>query len=291
MEGVIEANRNIAALQTSLESAQNEIEVVKAACDAEVRRREDEQSEMQSKLDTRIREVAEANQRILDLQAAVDVAQKQVETVDAERRRTGQVTEVLQRVPSVHDFRQWMRESAIDANTPISDDDPSNSPSVVHHVLAHNALIHTRHQNWDSACEDAQKSIDARESAMGYIVKAHAQIGRGKQEEATQALDLALANADSHESNLLLLIKPAAGDADVIGAITRLQNLILIVKDDETKYCCIQVLAKMHQEQGDSERAAESRERGQALTATCTGYHLETITLASCFCRSRDVIC
>ena len=51
------------------------------------------------------------------------------------------------------------------------------------------------------------KSLDIRVSAMGYVVKALAQIGRDEADEAIQAFDLAFGNSNPHETSLLLLIK------------------------------------------------------------------------------------
>ena len=51
------------------------------------------------------------------------------------------------------------------------------------------------------------KSLSIRVSAIGYIVKALAQIGRGEAEEAIPAFDLVFANSNPHETSLLLLIK------------------------------------------------------------------------------------
>ncbi|KAF8551190.1 hypothetical protein OG21DRAFT_317044 [Imleria badia] len=83
---------------------------------------------------------------------------------------------------------------------------------------------------------------------MGYISQALAQIGIGEPEEAMQIFDLAFGNSNPKESNLLLLIKTivlfVTRKCDT--AISRVHDLIAVSRDDETMYCCIQVLGKMH---------------------------------------------
>ncbi|KAF8554885.1 hypothetical protein OG21DRAFT_1508408 [Imleria badia] len=183
----------------------------------------------------------------------------------------------------IADFRQWVPENSVDAGTLDLVPDPSTSSSDIHHVLAHRALLNVRSENWSSAYEDARKSLVTRPSAMGYIAQALAQVGMGEPEEAMQAFDLAFANCDPKESNLLLLIKTIilfmARKCD--SAISRVHDLISVrvSRDDETTYCCIQVLGKMYLMQGDNARAVESLERGQCLASSCTGSDLETISL------------
>ena len=122
----------------------------------------------------------------------------------------------------IGDFKQWMRESSVNTDTPISEPDPSTSSSDIHHMLAHNALLKVRPEMWSSAYyEDANKVIFQfnmsthphvkpiliRQSAIGYIVQALAQIGMGEPEKAVEVFDLAFGKCDPNESNLLLLIK------------------------------------------------------------------------------------
>ncbi|KAF8550350.1 TPR-like protein [Imleria badia] len=170
-----------------------------------------------------------------------------------------------------------MRESSFNAGILISVPDPS---SDIHHVLVHNALVRVRSENWSSAYEDAQKSIVTRPSAMGYIAKVLAQIGMGEPEESMQVFDLAFKNCNPQESNLLLLIKAiilfVARKYDT--AISRVHDLIAVSGEDETTYCCIQVLGKMYLMQGDYARAVKSLERGHVLASSCTGSDLETIS-------------
>ena len=123
------------------------------------------------------------------------------------------------------DFTQWMRKNSVNPDTLISDPGSSTSSSDIHHLLAHNALVKVRSENWSSAYEDAHKvishsiiavlmsthphlkSIVTRPSAMAHIVQALAQIGMGQTEEALRVFDLAFGNCHSKESNLILLIK------------------------------------------------------------------------------------
>ncbi|KAF8552779.1 hypothetical protein OG21DRAFT_1511030 [Imleria badia] len=184
---------------------------------------------------------------------------------------------------SISDFKRWMRESSVSPDTLISYPDPSTSSRDMHHVLAHNALVNVHSENWSSADEDAKKSIVTQPSPMGYIAKALAQIGKGEHKEGIRIFDLAFANCNPKESNLLLLIKTivlfVAQKCD--SAISRVHDLIAVSRDDEAMFCYIQVqvLGKMHLMQGDYARAVKSLERGQALASSCTGSDLETISL------------
>ncbi|KAF8550012.1 TPR-like protein [Imleria badia] len=174
-----------------------------------------------------------------------------------------------------------MHQNSVNADSLISDPDSSTSSSDIHHVFAHNALVNVRSKDRSSACANARKSIDARPSTMGYIAKALAQIGIGEPEKAVQVLDLAFANCNPDESNLLLLIKAivlfVARQCDT--AISRVHDLIAVLRDNETKYCCFQVLANMYHLQGDHVRAVESLDKGQGLAPSCIGSDLETISL------------
>jgi hypothetical protein len=175
-----------------LETTRKEAETLKANYDTEVTRLQHDKSDLQSALGALKIEVAEGKQRLS---------------------------------PGIDDFKQWMRDSSVSADTLISDLDTSNSSSDIYQMLAHNALVKVRSQIWSSAYEDANKaifhslirvlmsthlhvkSIDIRPSAMGYIAKALAQIGKGELENAMQVFDLAFGNCNPIESNLLLLIK------------------------------------------------------------------------------------
>ncbi|KAF8550593.1 TPR-like protein [Imleria badia] len=172
-----------------------------------------------------------------------------------------------------------MRERSRNTDTLIADPDPSSS--ATHHALAHNALLKLRSGDWSSAYDDAEKSIVTRPSTMGYIAKAVAHIGKGEPEEAMQVFDLAFGNRNTNESNLLLLVQAislfAARKYET--AISLVDDLIAVSRDDESIYCYIQVLGKMYFVQGDYARAAESLERGQGLASSCTGSDLETISL------------
>jgi hypothetical protein len=187
-----EANKRIQSLQSTLETTRKEAEALKADYDTEVARLQRDKSNLQSALGSLKREVAEGKQKFS---------------------------------PGIDDFKKWMRDSSVDADTLISDLDPSNSSSDTHHVLAHNALLNVHSEIWSSAYEDANKvnfhslirvrmftyphvkSIVTRPSAMGYITKALAQIGKGEPEKAMRVFDLAFGNCNPIESNLLLLIK------------------------------------------------------------------------------------
>ena len=148
-----------------------------------------------------------------DLQSALDALKREV-AEDKLRLSLG-----------IGDFKQWMRQNSVNADSLISDPHPSTSLSDIHHVFAHNALVNVHSKARSSAYANARKvnfhflfgvltstyphvkSIDARPSAMGYIAKALARIGMGEPEKAVQVFDLAFANCNPDESNLLLLIK------------------------------------------------------------------------------------
>ena len=193
-------------------------------------------------------EMAEANQRIQTLQSALEAARqdarkikddydKEVVCLQGEKSDLQSALTALkadmagqkqQLSPGIGDFKKWLRESSVGANTVL---DPSTSRGDIHHILAHNALVKVRSENWSSACEDAKqvilhiltrafvlnyshvKSIIARTSAMGYTAKALAQIGKGESEDAMQVLDLAFRNCNPNESHLLLLIKVCSSNA------------------------------------------------------------------------------
>ena len=71
-----------------------------------------------------------------------------------------EVTEDKRRLTlGITHFTQWMSENSVNADTLISVPDPLASSTDIHHVLAHNALVKVRSQNWSSAYEDAQKVI------------------------------------------------------------------------------------------------------------------------------------
>lgn len=148
-----------------------------------------------------------------DLQSALDALKREV------------AEDELRLSPGIGDFKQWMHQNSVNADSLISDPDPSTSLSDIHHVFAHNALVNVRSKAPSSAYAYARKvtchflldvcvstdshvkSIDARPSVMGCIAKALAQFGMGEPEKAVQVFDLAFANCNPDESNLLLLIK------------------------------------------------------------------------------------
>ncbi|KAF8546271.1 hypothetical protein OG21DRAFT_1491411 [Imleria badia] len=224
--------------------------------------------------------VIKANKTITNLESDLETTQS---ALDALKREVAE--EKLKLTLGISDFKQWMRQNSVNADSLISDPNPSTSSSDIHHVFAHNALVNVRSKDRSSAYANARKSIDARPSTMGYIAKALAQIGMGEPEKAVQVFDLAFANCNPDESNLLLLIKAivlfVARKCDT--AISRVHDLIAVSRDNETKYCCFQVLANMYHLQGDHVRAVESLDKGQGLAPSCIGSDLETISLVSYF--------
>ena len=223
---MVKANRRILSVQSTLETTRKEAKILKTDYDTEVTRFQRDKSDLQSTLEA-IRKEAEAlkagyDTEVIRLQRDKSDLQSALDALQME------VTEGKQRLSlGIGDFRQWMRDSSVNADTLISDFDPSNSSSDIHQVLAHNALLRVRWQIWSWAYEDANKvifhalirvliltsthphvkSIVIRPSAMGYIAKALAQIGKGEPKKAVRTFDLAFGNCNPNESNLLLLVK------------------------------------------------------------------------------------
>ena len=240
-------------LQLALEAARQDARKIKDNYDKEIARLQREKSDLRSAHDAfkaryaielvnHKAEMTESNQRIQSVQSALEAARQdarkvkddydkevvclQGEKSDLQSALTALRAEMAgqkQRLsPGIGDFKKWLRESSVGANTVL---DPSSSPGDIHHVFAHNALVKVRSENWIEACEDAKqvilhiltrafvlnrshvKSIIARTSSMGYTAKALAQIGKGEPEDAMQVLDLAFRNCNPNESHLLLLVK------------------------------------------------------------------------------------
>ncbi|KAH0839335.1 hypothetical protein J3R83DRAFT_17 [Lanmaoa asiatica] len=248
---VVRANQSISNLQSDLQIAQSALDAQKEA-------------------------FIKANQTISTLQSDLATTQS---ALDALKREVAE--DKLKLSLGIGDFKQWMRQNSVNVDSLISDPDPSTSLSDIHHVYAHNALVNVRSKARSSAYANARKSIEARPSAMGYIAKALAQIGMGEPEKAVQVFDLVFANCNPDESNVLLLIKAVvlfvARNYDT--AISRIHDLMAVSRDNETRYCCFQVLANMYHLQGDHVRAVQSLEEGQGLSPSCVGSDLETISL------------
>ena len=130
---VVEGNQSILTLKSALETARKQAETLKADYNTEVTRLQRDTSDLQSALDALSRQVAEGKQK-LSL--------------------------------GIEDFKQWMRENSVNADTLISDPHPSTSSSDIHQVLAHNALLKVRSEIWSSAYEDASKVILDRKSVV-----------------------------------------------------------------------------------------------------------------------------
>ncbi|KAF8552132.1 hypothetical protein OG21DRAFT_1498629 [Imleria badia] len=297
-EALVKANQN---LESALKTTREDAKTLEAKYDTKVTSFQRENSNLHSALDAEKEAVVKANQTISNLESALKIVREEAETLKTnydtqvtrlQRDKSDLLSELgslerkeaedkLRLSPGIADFKQWMRESSVDAGILILVSDSSTSSSDIHHILVHNALVSIRSENWCSAYEDAQKSIVARPSAMGYIVKALAQIGKGEPDDVMQVFDLAFGNCNPKESNLLLLVKTiiffVAGKCDT--AISRVNDLIAASSDDETMYCYIQVLRKMYLMQGDNARAEQSLERGQDLASSCTGSDLEIISL------------
>ncbi|KAF8549390.1 hypothetical protein OG21DRAFT_1500458 [Imleria badia] len=307
---IVTANRTISNLESALKTAQENAGTLKVGYDTKVTRLQHDNSYLQSSLDAQKEAVHRANQTISDLQSALKTAREDAETRLAKRQAEAEslMADYNSKVTRFHrdnsdlqsaldtlkrevaedklrlslgiaDFQRWMRES--NADTLISYPNSSTSSSDIHHALAHNALVKVHTKKWSLAYEDAEKSINTRPSAMGYIAKALAGIGKGETEDALQVFDLAFRNCNPKESNLLLLIKTillfVARKYDT--AISRVQDLIAVSRDDETMFCYIQVLGQMYLMQGDYARAVRSLEQAKDLASSSTDSDLETISL------------
>ena len=241
----MKANQSISNLTSDLQTTRVGAETCRPDYDISVTRFQRNNSNLQSALDAEKGALVNANQSIsnlrLDLQTAREDAEALKANYDTKVTRLQLENSGLQSALGVLetkvtedkrklslgfvDFKQWMYENSVNADALISVPDPSTSSSDIHHVLAHNALVKVRSEDWSSVYEDAQKvishcfigilvcthpplkSIVARPSAMAHSVKALAQIVTGDTEEALKAFDLAFGNCDPKESNLLLLIK------------------------------------------------------------------------------------
>ena len=101
----------------------------------------------------------------------------------------------------------------------------TNSGNQSHFSLANRALVRARLRQWDLAIDDAekvsprslsyilvlnlnyQKSIEIRQSIIGYTAKSIALIGGGKKEEGCRVFDLVFRHCHPNEVDFLLLIK------------------------------------------------------------------------------------
>ncbi|KAF8545912.1 hypothetical protein OG21DRAFT_1310824 [Imleria badia] len=133
-------------------------------------------SDLQSSLDAQKAAVVKAYQTVSNLESALKIAREEAEILKADynikvtrlqhdksdllselgspKREVGE--DKLRLPLGIADFKQWMRESSVNADTLISISDSSTSSSDIHHVLAHNAFVKVRSGNWSSAYEDAE---------------------------------------------------------------------------------------------------------------------------------------
>ena len=99
----------------------------------------------------------------------------------------------------------------------------NDSRNLTHDALASRALVRTRLRQWDGAIADATevfvsllshalsliytKSIKFQPSAIGYIAKSVALVGKGEKHKAYRACDIAFERFHSTHVTFLLLIK------------------------------------------------------------------------------------
>ena len=118
-----EGHRRIQTLQSALEAAHQDARKIKDTYDTEVMRLQGENFDLQSALVALKTEMAGQKQQLS---------------------------------PSLGDFMKWIHESSVGANILL---DSSASSGDIHHVLAHNALVKVRLENWREAYEDAKQVI------------------------------------------------------------------------------------------------------------------------------------
>lgn len=113
----------------------------------EVARLHLDQRNLQSDLETARQEARKLKVDFPTVQSALAALTREVAN-DKERLSIG-----------IGDFKRWIRQSSVNADTLISDSDRSMFSSDTHHVFAHNALRKVRSEDWISAYEDANKVI------------------------------------------------------------------------------------------------------------------------------------
>ncbi|KAF8434726.1 hypothetical protein L210DRAFT_3552125 [Boletus edulis BED1] len=167
----------------------------------------------------------------------------------------------------------------------IADTTRPSSPLHRARALAYRALVRSRSKHWDTAIDDAKKSIEIQPSVIGYVANAVAHIGNDEHETAIRIFDLVFAHGLPSENKLLLLIKAIilfeCGRHD--NAILRVSDLISIV-DDVSLYITVRaqmhlLLGTMSMQGGDDKRAIELFKRAQEAVPFRHDSYLTLISL------------
>ncbi|KAF8556447.1 hypothetical protein OG21DRAFT_1459308 [Imleria badia] len=183
-------------------------------------------------------------------------------------------------------FNFWKRGLLADAEASLTQK-ILNAEYKCHHALANRALVRAHRRLLDLAIDDAEKSINIRPSAIGYIAKSVALIGNGQKEDGLRVFDLAFRHCDPIDVDLLLLIKAVvlfvAGEHD--NALSRVDDLIVRLPFNSTCYVVHSymylLLGSSHMETKDYERGMQSLERARAQMRNCVGPPLMSISLIS----------
>ena len=104
-----------------------------------------------------------ASETISELHSALKTARDDSETLEADNDTKAEDFDQQRESPEdkpsagISDFKRWMRESSVSADTLVSVPDPSTSSTNIHHLLAHNALVYAHSKDWSSAYASARK--------------------------------------------------------------------------------------------------------------------------------------
>ncbi|KAG2153472.1 uncharacterized protein EDB93DRAFT_1248737 [Suillus bovinus] len=128
-----------------------------------------------------------------------------------------------------------------------------NADGNDYNSYANRSFVKARNSDWDSALDDAHKSISIQRSLMGCISKGIAHCGKQQFQDAMRAFDLAFmyVDADLGKTRLLLLIKAIAlfNANQHDEAILRVQGLAATRPDPNSLACGI-VEAYLHLQMG-----------------------------------------
>ncbi|KAF8417750.1 hypothetical protein L210DRAFT_3580341, partial [Boletus edulis BED1] len=161
----------------------------------------------------------------------------------------------------------------------------SESQNPNHNLFASRALLRTRQGKWDSALEDAERAIDIQPSAISFIAKSVAHVGKGERHKAYRTCDIAFERFHSSHVTFILLIKAIivfmAGEHP--DAISRVDDLIATVSFNSICYVVqaymYLLLGNSQMECGDHDGAIQSFERAQAQMRDYLGPPLFAILL------------
>ncbi|KAI9462971.1 hypothetical protein HD554DRAFT_1425706 [Boletus coccyginus] len=156
-----------------------------------------------------------------------------------------------------------------------------------HHLLASRALVRARLQEWDTALADAEMAINLQPSAIGYIAKSIALVGKGERHKGYRACDIAFERFHSSHVTFLLLTKAIvvfmAGEHH--DAISRVDDIISTVRFNSICYIVqaymYLLVGNSRMECHDYEGAIQSFECAQAQMQHHASRPLSMISLIS----------